>query len=102
MTLRHPIVMVIWHDSRQPEPSWQWLSDVSSADCSPVVCMSVGFLVKESPTAIGLALSIGDIAAEDVQVSGLKYIPKSCVQLIINLSNAALSNSNVEILTNMG
>lgn len=69
------LVVVDWEDSRQPNPSWQFLDDL---DCGDVVrCRSVGWLVRDDE-AIVLAPNLGDLGAS-TQVSGFITIPRRCV-----------------------
>lgn len=89
------IVCVIWEDSRQPEPSWQIISEIDEESCNCVICLSVGFLVQESDTAIGLALSVGDIGSENAQASGIAYIPKSAIKFMANVTSLEVVFSSI-------
>jgi hypothetical protein len=80
-----PLVLVEWLDSRQPSGTWQRLADFEPA---PVVqCVSVGFLVQDTDSQIALAPNMGDVGSvEYIQMSGVVYIPRSCITAIHNLT----------------
>lgn len=67
-----PILKVEWVDSAQPNPAWQWVSDINKKGV--IQCSSVGFLIHQTKTEIGLAISIGgELDLE--QASGYIRIP---------------------------
>ncbi len=68
------LVKVHWLDSGQPEPRWQWLADYKMADI--VHCVSVGYLVGKTKTAIALAPNIGNGGE---QASGIIRIPRCAI-----------------------
>lgn len=79
MTHSHlfPAVLVEWEDSAQPSSAWGWVDELS--DPSPVLCQTVGFLVKETEHCLIVALSIGDATSKRPQANGVMQIPRSAV-----------------------
>lgn len=78
------LVVVTWKDSRQPSTAWRFLSDIKAP--AAVQCMTAGWLVAESPEAIGIATSLGDVHDADVQASGVTQIPRICISKIADLA----------------
>lgn len=74
------LVEVRWEDARQPVPSWCYVRDVEPV--MAVQCITVGWLVSVSPTAIRVAQSMGDINDTDdcAQCNGIAMIPRSSVR----------------------
>lgn len=70
-------ILVEWEDSAQPSSAWSWVDEIS--DPKPVLCQTVGFLVKETDRCLLLALSIGDATSERPQANGVMQIPRSAV-----------------------
>lgn len=65
-------IFVEWEDSAQPSSAWSWVDEIS--DPKPVLCQTVGFLVKETDRCLLLALSIGDATSERPKLTALcKY-----------------------------
>ncbi len=77
------LVAVEWEDSQQPLVAWQWLDEFTLPDA--VRCISVGFLVAQTPSALALAPNLGDVAQQRAQASGIIRIPRSAVRHIANL-----------------
>lgn len=75
MTYR--LALVDWEDSAQPSSAWSWVDEIS--DPKPVICQTIGFLVKETDRCLLLALSIGDATSERPQANGVMQIPCSAV-----------------------
>ena len=74
-----PLVLIQWEDSRQPSSSWVRLSDLGS-DHTPVLCASVGWMVRDTPEVKVICQNMGDIDCDDdMQVSGVMVIPTRCV-----------------------
>jgi hypothetical protein len=72
------LVMITWEDSRQPRPSWSYLSDLPES--KSVLCTTVGWLLKDEDGVKVVAQSMGDIQSEDgMQASGVMVIPARCV-----------------------
>lgn len=74
----YKLVYIEWEDSRLPTSKWSWLSDYE--DIETVTCVSIGYLIKETKTAIALASDFGDITQEEMQVTGISQIPKSAIR----------------------
>ena len=77
------LVAVEWEDSQRPLPAWQWLDEFTLPDS--VRCVSVGFLVAESESAVALAANLGDVGQERAQGCGIIRIPRSAVIRIADL-----------------
>jgi tRNA U34 5-methylaminomethyl-2-thiouridine-forming methyltransferase MnmC len=80
----YPCVLVEWEDSAQPSSAWSWVDELS--DSVPVLCQTVGFLVKETERCLVLALSIGDATSERPQANGVMQIPRSAVVHLTSLA----------------
>jgi hypothetical protein len=77
------LVMITWLDSRQPNGSWQWLSEFEKME--PVRAASVGWLIQDDADVKVIAQSLAN-DGDDKQTSGRKAIPACCVQSIQDLS----------------
>lgn len=77
------LVAVEWEDSQRPLSPWQWLDEFNLPDA--VRCVSVGFLIAESQSAIAIAPNLGDIDQTRAQGSGIIRIPQSAVRRIADL-----------------
>ena len=75
--------MVEWEDSAQPVPAWQWVETYQVP--AIVRCVSVGYLIAETPDAVAVAPNIGDVGCERIQASGIIRIPRGAVQRIADL-----------------
>jgi hypothetical protein len=75
--------MVAWDDSSQPISSWQWVEDYQMP--ATVQCISVGYLIADTPDAIALAPNIGDVGRDRLQASGIIRIPRSAVRNVSDL-----------------
>lgn len=74
----YDLVLVEWEDSQQPVSAWQWVDDYSLP--AIIRCLSVGYLIAETPDAIALAPNLGDVTKEKIQASGIMRIPISAVR----------------------
>lgn len=81
-------VLIEWEDSAQPSSAWGWVDELS--DPAPVLCQTVGFLVKETERCLVLALSIGDATSERPQANGVMQIPRSAVVRLTSLAPCGL------------
>ena len=77
------LVAVEWEDSQRPVPEWQWLDEFALPDA--VRCISVGFLVAESDTAVALAANLGDVTQDRAQGCGIIRIPRCAVLQMADL-----------------
>jgi hypothetical protein len=82
-TAPYRLVAVEWEDSQRPLPAWQWLDEYDLPDA--VRCLSVGFLVAETDSALALAANLGDIKQNRAQGCGIIRIPRSAVLRIADL-----------------
>jgi len=78
-----PLVLIEWEDSRQPVSNWKWVSDYD--DVNIVMCVSVGWLIKDTKDIKALAPNLGDTEEETAQVSGVIQIPTCCIKRIVKL-----------------
>ena len=72
------LVIIEWHDSRQPVGAWQRISDFEHSDLCK--CVSVGFLIYDEEDQKVLAPNMADIEDKhNIQTSGVIHIPTKCV-----------------------
>lgn len=76
-------ILVEWEDSARPISSWEWVDQYEMPET--VQCVSVGFLIAQTETALALAPNLGDVGRERVQASGIIRVPRSAVRRIIEL-----------------
>jgi len=78
-TMKHPaIVQILWLDSNQPIGKWQWLEDINPQNS--VTCVSVGFLLQDTPEVKVIALSLGSNNGKEAdQAAGVQTIPSAAV-----------------------
>jgi hypothetical protein len=79
----YSLVLVEWEDSQRPLSPWQWVDEYSLPDA--VRCLSVGFLIAKTKSAIALAPNLGDIEQERCQASGIIRIPVRAIHNIRTL-----------------
>ncbi len=82
-----PLVMITWEDSRQPISAWTRLSELP--ECTPVQCVTVGWLLRDGADAKVIAQTMGDIDCDDdMQAGGVMVIPARCVLSVVELEEA--------------
>ena len=81
--LPYRLVMVEWEDSARPIGAWQWVDDYALPDI--VRCISVGYLIAETKSALALAPNLGDVERERTQASGIIRLPRSAVLRVADL-----------------
>ena len=87
-----PLVIIRWHDSAQPLPSWQYLSALALA--RPIECATVGRLLKDDDDVKVICQSVGDLDnPKNAQASGIMTIPARCVLSIEKLTEEELLTS---------
>ena len=72
------LVSVMWVDSNQPVPKWQWLEDFEIDEC-PII-ISVGYLIEQSARTVFIAPNRS--ASKPYQISGLIKIPIASIRSI--------------------
>jgi hypothetical protein len=77
------LVRVEWEDSARPISAWQWIDDYELPNI--VKCVSVGFLIASTRSAIALAPNLGDTLQERIQACGIIRIPRSAVRKLREL-----------------
>ncbi|MFN0218396.1 MAG: hypothetical protein ACKVP4_06235 [Hyphomicrobium sp.] len=83
-----PLVIIRWHDSRQPCGQWRYLSALPES--KPVEVATVGWLVKDTAEVKVVCQNIGDLGhPERAQASGIMTIPTRCVLSIERLTEVA-------------
>ncbi len=76
-SFEHKVVFIRWVDSRQPTSSWQHISDIDEP--SPVICVTVGWLLHDNKDCKTLCATMGDLAHEHPQGCGVIEIPTKCI-----------------------
>lgn len=75
----YKLIVVDWHDSRQPKPNWIFLDDLVNE--GPVACCSVGWVVSETTENLILCPNLGDTFSSDsVQGCGMIVIPQISIK----------------------
>ena len=83
------LVMIRWVDSRQPVPTWQYVSDLQER--ASLQCTTVGWLLRGGDDKV-ICQTLGDPAdPECMQASGVMTIPARCVVEMISLSEITSS-----------
>ncbi len=70
-------MMIEWEDSARPVSAWQWVEDYELPET--VSCVSVGYVIAETDTAIALAPNLGDLAQPKAQACGIIRIPRRAI-----------------------
>jgi hypothetical protein len=88
------LVLIEWHDSRQPIPNWQLLAEFTpSAICE---CVSVGFLIHDGEAVKALAQNLADINSDaGMQASGVIHIPAACITRIVHIQEVEATSSSL-------
>ena len=87
-----PLVWIEWEDSTQPQGRWQWLSEFQLPKA--VRCVSVGFLIRDTPEVKTLAPNLGNVDCPDgLQASGLITIPARGIVGIKPLTERSRKNA---------
>lgn len=76
------LVEVLWDDAESSTERWASLIEVTKDE--PTLCISVGWLIKETDTKLHLAASL--VLGDSDQVSGHVSVPKLMVKQIRELS----------------
>jgi hypothetical protein len=88
-----PLVLIEWEDSRQPSGQWVYLSAIAE-DHSPVLCATVGWLIKDTAEVKVVCQSMADIDKDDdMQAGGVMVIPARCVLSIARLEEVTSSET---------
>ena len=88
-----PLVIIRWHDSAQPLPSWQYLSALPRT--RPIECATVGWLLKDDVDIKVICQSVGDLEnPKNAQASGIMTIPACCVLSIEKLTEEEVLTSS--------
>jgi hypothetical protein len=82
--------MIEWEDSAQPIPAWSYLASFEAPGI--ILCVSVGWLIRDDDEMKALAPNMGAINDENsVQVSGVIQIPTRCVVNVTRLREPRLT-----------
>jgi hypothetical protein len=77
------LVLVEWEDSARPIDGWQWVEDYELPEI--LHCISVGYLIAETKSALALAPNLGDVGKERTQASGIIRLPRSAIRRVTRL-----------------
>jgi hypothetical protein len=77
------LVAVEREDSQRALTSWQSVDEFSLPDA--VTCLSVGFLIVETKSAVALAPNLGDLEQARSQACGVIRIPSSAIKHIVDV-----------------
>jgi hypothetical protein len=97
-TIGYELVIVEWEDSARPISGWQWIDEYQMPETVP--CMSVGFLIAVTESAIALAPNLGDVGRDRAQASGIIRIPRSSVRSLIQCRLFLLGFSRLDMRHN--
>lgn len=82
----HPLVLVEWQDSFGVNSGWEDIEDLEYPKATEqVICLSVGWLVKDGPEAILIVPHVHD---ESNTVCGAMLIPRRALLAITLLSSS--------------
>jgi hypothetical protein len=80
-----PLVIIRWHDSRQPCGQWRFLSALPES--KPVEVATVGWLLKDTADVKVVCQNVGDLTnPAHAQASGIMTIPTRCILSIERLT----------------
>jgi hypothetical protein len=82
------LVLIEWEDSSQALPQWQLMEDLEVPGVAR--CFSAGFLVKDTKTEKGLALSLANPGTESFQAAAVISIPAGCIKSTTKLTSSCL------------
>jgi hypothetical protein len=80
-----PRIEVVWRDSTSNSDTWVGLDDIDE----PEAIVSIGFLVKDTPTYIALASSVSADGGED-SVGNTMIIPRPMIETVRKLKNITM------------
>jgi hypothetical protein len=81
----YKLVLVEWQDSRQPSGGWRWADEYEEPE--PVLCLTVGWLLRETDDALLVVQNLGDVSGERFQASGATEIARRQVVRIGELTS---------------
>lgn len=87
LSTKYSLMMIEWEDSQRPSSPWEWLDEYELP--TAVRCLSVGFIVRESDSAIALAPNLGDLDQPREQASGIICIPRCAIKQMIEIKMPA-------------
>jgi len=91
-----PLVIIRWHDSRQPCGHWRFLSALP--ETTVVEVATVGWLLKDTADVMVVCQNVGDLGhPEKAQASGIMTIPTRCVLSVERLTETDGTISSAEI-----
>jgi len=73
------LVLITWNDAWSPRGTWYRQPD--EEDCEPLICHSVGWIMRENKSGVFLASSYAhsDYNTPAGDVSNTIFIPKGCI-----------------------
>jgi hypothetical protein len=88
------LVLVEWQDSRQPSGGWRWADEYEAPE--PVICRTVGWLLRETDDALLVAQSLGDVSRDRMQASGGTEIARRQVLRISELGASSVEKEGCD------
>lgn len=83
-----PLVLIRWHDSRQPCGQWRFISALP--ETKPVEVATVGWLLRSDDEVKVVCQSVGDLHnPTNAQASGIMTIPARCILSMERLTEEA-------------
>jgi hypothetical protein len=83
-----PLVLIRWHDSRQPCGQWRFISALP--ETRPVEVATVGWLLRSDAEVKVVCQSVGDLHnPANAQASGIMTIPTRCILSVERLTEEA-------------
>ena len=83
LSVPYRLVLLEWTDSSQPVSAWDWAENYKTPET--ILCVSVGYLIGDTPEAVALAPNIGDVGHEITQASGIICIPRCAIRRVADL-----------------
>ena len=77
------LVLIEWEDSRTADGGWRYIKDASGLGA--VKCRTVGWILEQTPTALLLAQSVGDLDGDESQTMGRTAIAVRQITKVVDL-----------------
>lgn len=84
------MVQIEWVDSKRPNPTWKFLSDMEKEEVCK--CVSVGYLIHDNEDIKVLAPNMADIESKEMQCCGEITIPTASIKKIVPLVEETTSS----------
>jgi hypothetical protein len=70
-------MVVEWEDSARPISEWEWIENYELPET--ISCISVGYVIAETDSAIALAPNLGALQQPKAQGCGIIRIPRRSI-----------------------